>query len=88
MKKLFERLKPRKMNHGGVVPLADEDRFPEVIKESKIKPTTCKGCFCVYQAKHKHLKMAFTMGKRMTTCPVCKTDNAVEFEMDGEDSEP
>ena len=82
MKKLFERLKPRKMNHGGVVPLVEEDRYPQVIKESKLKPTTCKGCFCVYQAKHKHI-----IGKRLTTCPVCQTDNVVEFEMDGEDSE-
>lgn len=61
-----------------------DDTFPEVIKESKIKPTKCAGCRSIYQAKHKHLKMGFDKGKKITECPLCHTENAVEFEEDAE----
>lgn len=56
---------------------------PEVIKESVIKPTKCAGCFSVYQAKHRHIKNSYeNFKKRVTFCPVCMTENDVEFEDD------
>lgn len=83
MKPLFKK---RKMNPGGVVPLVDEDRFPKVIKEPKLKQTTCCGCFAVYQAKARHIRPGVESRERLTTCPICGTYNLVEFETDGEDS--
>lgn len=60
--------------------------FPEVIKESKIKPTTCKFCRSIYQAKHKHIKGEQAIDFIRTTyyllaqCPICNNFNEVEFE--------
>lgn len=86
MKRFFEKLKKKKMNPGGVI-LVEEDLYPKVIKETKLKPTTCAGCLTVYQAKAKHMNMAFETGVRTTTCPICGTYNRVEYETDDEDDE-
>ena len=67
--------------------LFPNDASPEVIKESKVKPTTCSLCHSIYQAKHQHIKrerdMAY-MDKYLigTICPVCGCHNKVEFEGD------
>lgn len=64
--------------------------LPEVIKESKIKPTTCKYCLSVYQAKHKHIKGEQSIEylrprfHLLAQCPICKNFNEVEFEEAGE----
>lgn len=60
--------------------------LPEVIKESKIKPTTCKYCRSIYQAKRKHIKgeqaIEFIRPKYylLAQCPICNNFNEVEFE--------
>lgn len=59
---------------------------PEVIKESKIKPTKCKYCKSTYQAKHKHIKGEQSIEfirpiyKLLAQCPLCNNFNEVEFE--------
>ena len=65
--------------------LFPNDAFPEVIKESKIKRTTCRCCHSIYQAQHKHIMRERDMSyldKHLigTICPVCGCHNAVEFE--------
>ena len=63
---------------------------PEVIKESKIKPTKCKYCKSTYQAKHNHIKGEQSLEfirpiyKLLAQCPICKNYNEVEFEEDAE----
>lgn len=55
---------------------------PEVIKEPKLKATTCSFCGCIYQPNTHHLRPGiFSLGvKRMTMCPVCNQENVAEFE--------
>ena len=82
-KKFLESLKKENM----VVIMPD---VPEVIKESKIKPTKCKYCKSTYQAKHKHIKGEQSIEfirpiyKLLAQCPICKNFNEVEFEEDAE----
>lgn len=62
---------------------------PEVIKESKLKPTKCKHCHSIYQAQHKHIirdldYATLSRVATMTICPVCGCKNDVEFEGDTE----
>lgn len=69
-----------------------DDAFPEVIKESKIKPTTCRLCHSIYQAKHQHIKRERGLNIYMsvvlyTECPVCDCTNEVEFEGDDTNGE-
>lgn len=64
---------------------------PRVIRESRIKPTTCETCHAVYQAGKynliKHLDSAspYAFGQvsrviNYTKCPICDNPNLVEFE--------
>lgn len=58
---------------------------PEIIRPAVIKPTKCKTCRTVYQARAEHLcpTMDYNyVGKYMTNtlCPVCKNLNPAEFE--------
>ena len=67
--------------------LFPNDAFPVVIKESKIKRTTCRCCHSIYQAQHKHIMRERDMSyldKHLigTICPVCGCHNKVEFEGD------
>ena len=60
---------------------------PKIIKEAKIKPTTCTRCQSVYQAKKDHIKYDrdFSLIREhyilYTKCPVCREINNVEFEI-------
>lgn len=59
---------------------------PEVIKESKIKPTKCYCCHTLYQARKEHFRLEPDIAYRFekytvhTICPICRNLNAVEFE--------
>jgi hypothetical protein len=61
--------------------------YPEVIKEAKIRPTTCIRCQSVYQAKQKHLTFERDFSlvgdhyTPYTICPVCRQINKVKFEI-------
>ena len=68
------------------VPVAIEDviasPFPKVLKEPKLKATTCRFCKCVYQPEARHLRPGmFSLGvRKITECPICKEENMAEFE--------
>lgn len=69
-----------------------EDAFPEVIKLSKVKPTTCRCCHSIYQAQHKHILITHDVDSidrhsLGTICPVCGCTNEVEFEGGGTNGE-
>lgn len=64
---------------------------PLVIRESRIKPTTCETCHTVYQAGKGNLiqeldiARPYAFGKVLrvinyTKCPICNNPNLVEFE--------
>ena len=64
---------------------------PRVIRESRIKPTTCETCHTVYQAGKYNLiqeldiASPYAFGRvsraiNYTKCPICDNPNLVEFE--------
>lgn len=81
----FKRSKAKEfmesLHKADIVAIPPDDTFPEVIKESVLKPTKCGGCHSIYQAKPKHIKGdPFHHYERKTICPICGYYNAVEFE--------
>lgn len=72
-----------------------KDMYPEVIKESKIKPTKCEFCKTIYQAKQKHIRHVRDIGNihekykytLCVKCPICSNYNPIEFEDDTKNDE-
>ena len=60
-----------------------ETKWPVILSESKLKPTTCVFCKTVYIGKPQDLQadmFSITAPKRILPCPICHTHNMVEFE--------
>ena len=84
-KRKINKLREEVEQEFGITP--PDDTLPKVIKESAIKPTTCRFCHSIYQAQHKHVKRERDMISLCeylirTICPVCGCSNKVEFEGD------
>lgn len=53
----------------------------KIIKKTKILPTTCCNCGCVFQARRRDLRTAhYAFIREYVDCPVCNAENKVKFE--------
>ena len=55
---------------------------PIVLRRSRIKPTMCGICKCVYQASFEHIDIDHNrmFGRVFVECPTCGANNDIEFE--------
>lgn len=57
----------------------------KILKKPKLLPVKCKRCGCLFQPKIKHLQISDINVKDEVVCPVCKTLNRANFDVEVED---
>ena len=84
MLKFFKKKEPGVVDIKNILPFDP----PEILVEAKIKPTTCRICGTVYQAKKEHLHCALfeiSHCRTQADCPTCGCENNVTFDKTTED---
>ena len=56
----------------------------KILKKPKLLPVKCKRCGCLFQPRIKNLQISAINVKDEVFCPVCKTLNSANFDVEAD----